>query len=215
MLCVALVCVSNVSSAQSVVLSAPDQKRWDVAGSVGWLGGNKSGIAEEWNDWYDSFAASLDVGRYWTPHLKTEAGILFTTEGDVMSHSDRVTVDGVSIFIPREHHVRVTALTASATYQFLENTWVHPFLTAGAQFTEERERAVSLDVPFFTRDSRRVEVPIPAPTQATVFSIRPFAMGGAKFYVNERGFVRTDLGMAWHEGRVAHATWRAGIGVDF
>jgi hypothetical protein len=45
--------------------------------------------------------------------------------------------------------------------------------------------------------------------------VRPFALGGAKFYVNERGFVRTDLGLAWHEGRVGQITWRIGIGVDF
>jgi hypothetical protein len=203
-------------SAQSIDLSAPDPKRWDVTGSIGWLGGNKSDLAEDWNDWYDTFAASLDVGRYWTPHFKTEAGVTFTTDGTVFSHEERLIPDErASIFVPREHTFRLTALSAAATYQFLENTWVHPFLSGGVQFVQERERAFSHDVPYFRRDFTRIDVPIPPPVQATVLSVRPFAMGGAKFYVNERGFIRSDLSVAWHDGRAGHVTWRAGIGVDF
>lgn len=214
--CLAVLCCSPAAFAQSVTISPPDPKRWDVTGSIGWLAGNKSEIAEQWNDWYDTFATSLEVGRYWTPHVKTEAGVIVTTEAGVFARQEPFVPDGGSpIFIPREHHFRVTAFSASATYQFLENTWVHPFLTAGVHLTEERERAFSLEVPYYGRDFGRIDVPIEPPRQATVFSIRPVAMGGAKFYVNERGFVRTDLGVAWHDGRVAHVTWRAGIGVDF
>ena len=214
--CLVVLSCSHTAFAQAVTVSPPDPRRWDVAGSVGWLAGNKSGIAEEWNDWYDTFATSLEVGRYWTPHVKTEAGVMFTTEGGVFARQEPFVPDrGSPIFIPREHHFRVTAFSASATYQFFENAWVHPFLSAGVHFTEERERAFSIDVPYYGRDFTRIEVPIEPPRQATVFSIRPVAMGGAKFYVNERGFVRTDLGVAWHDGRVAHVTWRAGIGVDF
>ena len=214
--CLAVLCCSHTAFAQTVVLAPPDPKRWDVTGSIGWLAGNKSELAENWNDWYDSFATSLDVGRYWTPHLKTDAGVLLTNEGSVYSQQEhRIPGENASIFVPREHHFRVTAFSASATYQFLENTWVHPFLSAGVQFTNERERAFSHDVSFFRRDSTRVPVPIEPPRQATVFSVRPVAAGGAKFYVNERAFVRTDLGVAWYEGGVAHVTWRAGIGVDF
>jgi hypothetical protein len=188
----------------------------DVTGSIGWLAGNKSDLAENWNDWYDTFATSLDVGYYWTPNFRTDAGVLLTNEGTVYSHQEhRIPGENASIFVQREHHFRVTAFSASATYQFFENTWVHPFLAAGVQFTNERERAFSQDVPFFRRDLTRVDIPIAPPRQATAFSVRPVAMGGAKFYVNERGFVRTDLGVAWHDGGVAQVMWRAGIGVDF
>ena len=214
--CLVTLCCSHAAFAQSVTISPADPKRWDVAGSIGWLAGNKSDIAEEWNDWYDTFATSLEIGRYWTPHVKTEAGVFVTTEAGVFARQQPFIPDGGSpIFIPREHHFRVTAFSAFATYQFFENTWVHPFLSAGVHFTEERERAFSLDVPYYGRDFRPIDVPVEPPRQATVFSIRPVAMGGAKFYVNERGFVRTDLGVAWHDGRVAHVIWRAGIGVDF
>ena len=214
--CLAVLCIPSVTLGQSVSISAPDPKRWDATGSIGWFAGNQSEIAEDWNDWYDTFSTSFDVGRYWTPHLKTEAGVLFTTEGRVFSHEERAIPGGPSpIFIPREHHFRVTGVSTAVSYQFFENTWVHPFLTAGAQFTEERERAFSQAVPFFNRDLSRIDLSVPAPRQATVFSVRPFAMGGAKFYVNERAFVRTDLGVGWNADGVAQVSWRAGIGVDF
>jgi opacity protein-like surface antigen len=214
--CCVLLAAIEAASAQTVSIQPADAKRWDVTGSIGWLAGNKSELGEDWNDWYDTFATSLDVGRYWTPHLKTDVGFVFTTEGEVVSHEERlIPGQRFSIFIPREHHFRVNALNASMTYQFFDNAWVHPFLTAGVQFAEERERALSMAVPFFGSDQARLEVPLPAPQQATVSSVRPFALGGAKFYVNERGFVRTDLGLAWHKGRVGQITWRIGIGVDF
>ncbi len=211
-----VLCCSQVAFAQAVIVTPSNPRRWDVAGSVGWLAGNKSEIAEDWNDWYDTFATSFDAGYYWTPHLKIEAGIVFTNEGTVFSHREHLIPDDrASVFIPREHHFRVRAVSAAATYQFFENTWVHPFLSAGIQLAKERERAFSHDVPYYQRGFTRIEIPIQPPRQATERSVRPHVVGGAKFYVNERGFVRTDLGLAWDEGRVAQVTWRAGIGIDF
>jgi len=214
--CLAMLCCSHPAFAQSIVLAPSEVRRWDVTGSAGWLAANKSRVAEDWNDWYDTFAASLDVGHYWTPHFKTDASVLITTEATVYSHQDyRLPGENASIFVPREHHFRVTAASATATWQFLENTWVHPFLAAGVQFTNERERAFSHDVQYFRRDLTGSEIPIEPPRQATVFSVRPLVAGGAKFYVNERGFIRSELGVAWYEGGVANVTWRAGVGVDF
>jgi hypothetical protein len=207
---------SRHASAQSISISPADTPRWDVAGSIGWLAGNKSDLAEDWNDWYDTFATSLEVGRYWTPHIKSEAAITYTSEGGVFSHAERfIAEEQITVFIPREHHFRVTAISAAATYQFLENTWVHPFVTGGVHAVQERERSVSQDVPYHRRDFSRIVVPIPQPSAATTWSARPFVAGGAKFYVSERAFVRTDLSAAWQDRRVGHVTWRAGLGIDF
>ena len=214
-LCFVMVCASY-ASAQSVSIATPDPKRWDVTGSVGWLGGNKSEIAEEWNNWYDAFATSVDVGWYWTPHVKTEAGFTYTGEGDVYSQQQFLLPGRGTIFIPREHHFRLRGFTAAATWQLFENTWVHPFLNAGVQVVEERERTIAQGgVPFFDRNGTPFVLPRPETTQSTSTAVRPFVGGGAKFYVNERGFVRSDLTVAWDDGRVGHVTWRAGIGVDF
>ena len=63
---------ASAAAAQTISTTPRNPARWDVGGGVGWLAGNKEGLAEEWNDWYDTFAVSLDAGRYWTTHLKTE-----------------------------------------------------------------------------------------------------------------------------------------------
>jgi hypothetical protein len=208
---------ASTAFAQSVPITPPGAKRWDAAVSVGWLGGNKSDIGEDWNDWYDTFAASVDAGRYWGPHLKTEAGFTFTTDGTVFSH-EVIPLPGqpYPVFIPREHRFRLRAATVSAAWQFFENQWVHPFLLAGAQFGSERERSVSRNDGFYGIDPRApVAAPPAPPVDRTRFSVRPFAGGGAKFYVNERGFLRTDVTLAWDGGGIAQAAWRAGIGIDF
>jgi hypothetical protein len=207
---------SGLASAQSVAIAPAYPARWEVAGSIGWLAGNQSALAEDWNDWYDTFATSLNVGHYWTPHIKTEGGVTFTSEGEVFSHEERfVAEEAIHIFIPREHHFRLTAISAAMTYQFLENTWVHPFVTGGVQAAQERERNFSHDVPYHRRDFSRITIPVPLPRERITWSVRPFIAGGAKFYVNERGFVRTDVALAWHDGGVGHVSWRAGMGIDF
>lgn len=211
--CFAILC----TAAPAIAQGPPDAKRWDAAGSVGWLAGDKSDLAEEWNDWYDTFAVSADVGRYWTPHLKTEAGVLFTTEGSVYS-ATQVPVPGqpFPLFIPREHHFRLAGASLGAAYQFLDNQWVHPFLNAGVQLGWEHERLFSPEqvIPGFDRRNPTV-APLIDRDEGWSFAARPFVGGGAKFYVNERGFVRTDFTLAWHEGGIGQATWRAGIGLDF
>jgi hypothetical protein len=212
MCCFVVMCSSENAWAQSF----SDLKRWDVAGSIGWLAGDKSDIAEEWNDWYDTFAGSVDVGRYWTPHLKTEAGFLFTTEGSVYSHLQvPLPRQPFPAFVSREHHFRLAALNLGLAYQFLDNQWVHPFVTAGVQLGWEHERRATQQVIPGVDPRGPVIPPLIDRTEASEFEARPFASGGAKFYVNERGFVRTDLTVAWHKGGIGQVAWRTGIGVDF
>src|SRR5688572_20057246 len=198
MCCFVVLCFSAISSAQSVSLTPSESRSWEVTGSVGWLAGDKSDFAEDWNDWYDTFAASIDVGRYWTPHLKTEAGIIGTTEGSVYSHVQVPSPrQPFPIFIPIEHHFRLTAVNLAAAYQFLDNQWVHPFLSAGVQLGWEHERRFVPGQAIFGLDPRNPQIaPLLDHVEEREFAARPFVSGGAKFYVNERGFVRTDLTVA-------------------
>lgn len=211
--CVAILCSAHPAVAQSV----PHLPRWDVAGTVGWLAGDKSDLAEEWNEWYDTFAASVDVGRYWTSHLKSEAGVLFTTEGSVYSQIEvPIPRQPFRVFVPREHHFRLSAVNVGLAYQFLDNQWVHPFVNAGVQLGWEHERRFAPEQVFPGVDPRSpVVAPLIDRDEGSDFAARPYASGGAKFYVNERGFVRTDLTLAWHKGGIGQVAWRAGFGVDF
>jgi hypothetical protein len=197
-------------SAQTITLAPSDPKRWDAGVTVGWLGGNKEAVADRWNHWYDTFAATADVGRYWTPHLKTELGVTLTSEGRVFSETATTpSPSGPPVYFAREHRFRLHAVNLSASYQFFENTWVHPFVAAGLQIGSERERIEH--VPFTSAPPPG----FPPPERRTVVDVRPFLSGGSKFYVSERGFIRTDLAVAFGGAGASRAWWRIGAGVDF
>ncbi|MGH9349948.1 MAG: hypothetical protein ACRD26_22070 [Vicinamibacterales bacterium] len=207
-LCIALAGGAPIAAAQTVILTPADPKRWDTSVTIGWLGGNKDAIAERWNNWYDTFATSVDVGRYWTPHLKTGVGATVTTEGTVYSQ-ERLDLPGRPgpIFFTREHRFQFRSLNLSAAYQFLDNTWVHPFLAAGVQIASERGRFATFPTePFATS---------PPPPSRSRLDVHPFVSAGAKFYVTERGFLRTDLSAAIGARGATNVAWRAGGGVDF
>ena len=213
----ALLTGAGPADAQTISLTPTNEKAWDFGINVGWLGGDKEEIAGEWNDWYDTFGTSVDVGRYWTPHLKTEASVTFTTEGDVYSQ-EQFTLPGqpFPIFFSREHRFGLTALNLSAAYQLFENSWVHPFLGAGVQLGWERHRT---ETPFPTAFGRDGRGPFPVPLTDdppdTTFDARPFLSGGAKFYVTEQGFLRTDLSAAFDGHGATRLSWRIGGGIDF
>jgi hypothetical protein len=207
--------LSRLAGAQTISLTPSDPKTWDSAVTIGWLGGNKGELAEEYNDWYDTFATSVDLGRYWTPHLKTEIGGTFTTQGSIYV-PERITIPGQAgpVFVSREHRYRVASLNLTAAYQFLENAWVHPFVAGGLQVAWERRR-IQTPFPPFGRDGSPVPVPPALERPGTNFEPRPFVSGGAKFYVSERAFLRTDLSAAYDDRGAARVWWRAGAGVDF
>ena len=207
----ALVLVARPAAAQTVSLTPIDPTRWDASVTLGWLGGDKSDIAEPWNNWYDTFATSVDVGRYWTPHLKTEVGTTLTTSGAVYSQR-QVVLPGrpAPVFFTREHRFSLRALYLSASYQAFENAWAHPFVTAGVQLGWERER-------FENWPPTRELAPRlpPGDTPGTTFDVRPFLAGGAKLYVHENGFIRTDLSTAFDRHGATRVSWRIGAGIDF
>jgi hypothetical protein len=190
--------LARTATAQIISLAPSDPKRWDTTVTIGWLGGNKEEVAGEWNDWYDTFATSVGVGRYWGPHLKAEMAATLTSTGTVYS--------AVS---PREYQFRFRALDLSAVYQAFENSWIHPFVGGGVQLGWEHERSETFEL----RPGGRA--PIPREPPRTTFDARPFLSGGTKFYVTERGFIRTDLSAALNSRGATRAWWRIGGGIDF
>ena len=216
-LCVAAIVLATRAAAQTVSLAPSDPKRWAAGVTVGWLGGNKEELGGGWNQWYDTLATSLDVSRYWTPHLKTDLSASFTTDGEIYSQ-EQLAVPGqpLPVFFSRAHRYGLTALNVSASYQFLENQWVHPYAGAGVQLAWERHH---VEAPFpgaFSRDGRG-PFPIPPASDGarTSFDPRPFVLGGAKFYVTEHGFIRSDLSAAFGGGGATRVWWRVGGGIDF
>src|SRR5688572_21961210 len=163
--------------------AAQDLPRWDLSGEVGWLSSNKSDIAPDWDDWYDEATGALALGRYCSPHLRGELRVAFSGEGRIVEEQ-RVVVPGQPFpqFRLREHYYRTAALGAGVHYQFFDNQWFHPHVGAGVAVDRESERQLML--------------PDPAETTTVRWTARPFVAAGFKWYVNERGFVRSDLRLA-------------------
>jgi opacity protein-like surface antigen len=209
----------TTSSAQAIggiSLTPPDLPRWDVSGDVGWLSSNKSEIGPDWNDWYDVASAGGSAGYYVTPNLKAELRLAFSGEGSVYQEQ-RIDISGQTFpaFRLHEHHFRATTLRGGVAYQFFQNRWFHPHVGVGIEVARESDRtfAQELRVP-----SRVPGVPLVIPAVdggATVsWAVRPVVSTGFKWYVNERGFIRSDVSVAIGNKRAAHVTWTAGIGVD-
>jgi hypothetical protein len=60
-------------------------------------------------------------------------------------------------------------------------------------------------------------VTVPAfdgPTEI-VYTVRPSITGGAKFYVSDRAFIRTDFRTSFSPDRNVNVAWRSGVGFDF
>jgi hypothetical protein len=216
-LSLAFILVAQAAAAQGISLAPSTPKRWDTGITIGWLGGDKEELAGEWNEWYDTFATSVDVGRYWTPHFKTDLSATFTTDGEVYSQGQfAVPGQPFPLYFSRQHRFGVKALNLSAAYQLLENTWVHPFVGVGVHLAWERHR---IETPFPTAFGRDGRGPFPVPVSPdpsrTTFDPRPFVLGGAKFYVSEQGFIRTDLSAAFDGRGATRVWWRIGGGIDF
>jgi outer membrane protein W len=184
------------------------QRHWDVGSLTGWRGVNVSDVAPSWDDWYDVGVFSATAGHYFTPHIKVDLDLSTTTKARVY-RQDLISLPGT---VPsfRSHEYRRTSATAALAYQFLENRWVHPFLGAGIEGLRETDR---LEVQVL---SPRGPLATPVfPETHIRYSARPFVTGGAKFYVSERAFIRTDILTAFSSDGVESAVWRVGVGVDF
>jgi hypothetical protein len=200
-----------------VTLTPPELPRWDVAGLVAWLNVNKSGVGLDWNDWYDAGSSGAVVGYHWTPHLKSEVEVATSSEGNVYSEQI-VALPGqpFPIYRSQEHFFRTTTLSAGGTYQFLENSWGHPFIGAGVTFIRERERIETPPGYGLSRDPRfPVTLPALAPQTRVRYFAQPFLTGGVKAYVSERAFIRAEMRSSLSSDRLAGLAWRVGAGVDF
>ena len=205
----ALLLMSSVAAAQQPVISlTPAEPRlWDVSGDAGWFSSNKSEVAPDWSDWYDVASGSVAIGRYLTPHLRSEFRVSFAGEGRTYEEEHLPPLPGQPFpaYRLREHYFQTTSVGAGIFHQFFENQWFHPFAGAGIDVVRESQRTVLPPQRFFTGGTVDERVS---------YAARPFVATGFKWYVNERGFIRTDVKVSFSTRGVSHTAWSAGIGVD-
>jgi hypothetical protein len=190
--------------------------KWDIAGTGGLAIIGKEGDPPFGGDRDGAQAWNLDAGRYLSTHLKVDAGVM-RTSSYYNSNPRSFPVPG----LPPEYYyvtwaqsrIHSTSFSAAATYQFFENQWAHPFVSAGVAVIREEEHSIR---PRHLVTLNRIPYEISAVDErtTTVFA-RPFIAGGWKSYFNERVFIRSEVLVAMRRDGFSHATMRIGAGFDF
>ena len=182
----------------------------DVAGSIGWLNVDKSGLSnnQSSNDWYNRSAyGGASAGWYWTDHLKSEVEAGVSSRASLLVYGVDF-VNGSPITHYSRYSFGTTRLGVSQQYQFLRNAWVHPFVGAGIDVIwEQMDRTDE----FYPLQGGRGGGTFPRQTDVLT---RPFLTLGLKGYFSSRAFVRTDVKLLF-DNSVDEALFRFGLGVDF
>jgi hypothetical protein len=208
-------------AAQQVDARGVPFRPWDAHAGVGLhfldrLDGAATGPVDSYEDWQPSGAFTIDVGRYWTSHIKTEAGVSFLTLRDAGGQETLALASGQSAFAYWASDVRQTQLVVSSTYQFLDNAFAHPYIAGGARIgflSTHSERQ-----PFAYAYSGGIPGPISIPAlseDSTAIRVRPFLAFGSKAYFSERTFVRPEVAVAFNRRGLSQLGLRIGFGVDF
>jgi hypothetical protein len=195
---------------------------WDVTFMAGFLAGHSDLQATRGyrDEWFHTGQGGITLGRHLSPHFKVD--IEFTGSGEGSRFVDRyVTVPGSSYPIPigSEQQLSLRQVVTTATWQFLDNEWIHPFVQAGVAVDFDRVRTHTWRQEHYTGDPRlpgtRVVIAEEAnegPTTTT--TARAVVGAGVKMYASPRIFVRTDARFGAGR-RSQHLVFRVGVGVDF
>jgi opacity protein-like surface antigen len=198
----------------SVRLAPPNMPRWDAVVYTGWYGAARAGAAT-WDEWTEAAFGGGSASFAWTRQLRTELDASFSGRGRVYATST-VFVPGQPGPVARaeERRYRDTSVAASIIYDPLENRWVHPFIGAGVGIVREHLRIELPEWIYYGRPPGGVVVPAQPTTTAVTYRAAPHVIGGARFYVADGAFIRTDLRVAV-AGDNRSATLRIGVGFDF
>ena len=186
-----------------------DQPKFDGGSGFSLLWVRDADVGDDGDGSLGAYQARLDVGRYWTPHVRigvsAASGPRFRTTA-----LDYVAANGRSFPTLVVTTTRLLTLAPGLTYQFGDNQFLHPYVTGGLQIDLlrlHRER---------NPDTVRVAAPVPRIDQRqTAVHARPFAAVGLKGYFNRRVFVRPEVLAGFGPGGLRQFTLHLGAGADF
>jgi hypothetical protein len=188
--------------------------RWDVSGSLGMLNIATSEVrTSPWQAWDQKVEYRADAGRYWTTHLRTELAVSTSNRWEDYDAAP-FPVAGVPapIFAFTQIERRLTSVAPAVTWQFRENTFMHPYVSGGVNVGLLQEHRVQTDS--FRFGGQSAAMP-PLDERSTRVLLRPFVAGGFKSYVSRSAFVRTEGRVAVGPAGAAHVSLVAGVGFDF
>jgi hypothetical protein len=183
-------------------------RKWDFTSTIGLLATSKRDFGESQPCQCEgALAWNVDAGRYFTTHLKGEAGLMLSTSRQVRDYSGGDWRFGYTVI---DRNVRPTSISAALTYQFFENVFAHPYLSGGIRITvlaeDYKTSTYSTSNYSFTETSRGRHIS---------GQVRPFVAAGFKSYFNERVYLRPELLFAMDSHGLSHGTGRIGVGFDF
>src|SRR5687767_4841619 len=186
-----------------------DAPKWDAGAGFSLLWVRDADVGDEGDGSLGAYQLRLDAGRYLTPHLKLG---LFAASGPRFRTTQLAYVDVNGRPYPAviTTHARLVTVAPGVSYQFGDNAFMHPYVTAGVKIgilRMHRER---------NPDAFRAPVPVPRiDERLSAVQARPFAAAGFKAYFNRRVFVRPDVTGAFGPGGIRQFTLHLGAGVDF
>ena len=194
---------------------APKMPVWDAGGSIGFHWASESALGEsERPYWLAQGEYRLDFGRYLTPHLKAELGFSTTSEWHRYDQ-ESFPVAGLrgGGFAYTERTLRLNIFSPAVTYQFLDNSLMHPYVTGGMRINVLRERRFRDQTTYRVSG---VSYPVPAIDEdRTTTTVHPFVAAGCKSYLTSHTFVRSEALVAFGRSGSTHGALRLGFGVDF
>ncbi len=216
----AVLLAAGTASAQSspTVLDTPRLARWDVDGGIGLHLTGDAGVQPDTDPyqgarWGGSGVAAfrVGIGHYWTTHLKSEVGMSWI--GDRSSNAEApdpgVPSGRASVRVTE----RLRTFSASAVYQFRDNAFSHPYVSAGIAILQVRDnyfqaqRTFTLNRVIYT--TRAID------DNVTTVLVRPVVAAGYKFYFNQRVYVRPEAQAVLGPDGSSHMVLRIGVGTDF
>jgi len=215
--------VATTASAQSAD-TAPRMPVWDASVSGALHNVRASEMRPQPDGLYDYFETQWEpgaqVGRYLTSHLKVELGVRGPMQSSFYE-TDLVPVPALTGgfgWSSVDVNVRVFSVAPAVTWQFLDNTFAHPYLSVGVAMDVmdvHRFRPARTETDYRGRTGVRYDVPA-IDTRDTEFIARPFvAVGSKSYFSNGRWFVRPEIQVGTSKSRVSAVSMRLGVGVDF
>ncbi len=187
--------------------------RWDAGGSIGFLAVKTSDTRTTWSDWEQKAEYRFDLGRYWTTHLKTDVAVSASNPWQDYE-SVNVTVPGIPRgFAYQNVDRQLFNLAPAVTWQFRENTFMHPYVSGGVRIGLLQEHRYNESDTI--RSGTLVYMVPHVDERRTVLLARPFVAGGFKSYLSRSVFVRTEGRAGFAHDGMRQLTGIIGIGVDY
>jgi hypothetical protein len=164
------------------------------------------------DDWDPTTELRADLGRYWTEHIDTSISVGVSPTVD--HYETRILrSDGVDRYVGNQWTSRVTTVSPRLTYQFLSNAFMHPYVSGGVRLGVVEEHRFRDDLPYQLGTVRYVVPRLDE--RRTIVVAKPFVAAGAKSYLTDSAFVRSEILAASRTDGIVEVSLHLGIGLDF